>query len=37
LRDHLFSRRFHRLRRELMPYAEAQGAFSDEDVFPEVS
>jgi metal-responsive CopG/Arc/MetJ family transcriptional regulator len=37
LRDHLFSRQFRRLRRELMPYAEAQGVFSDEDVFREIS
>ncbi|TVR67224.1 MAG: ribbon-helix-helix protein, CopG family [Gemmatimonadales bacterium] len=37
LRDHLFSRRLRALRRELMPYAEAQGVYTDEDVFREVS
>ena len=37
LREYLFSRRFRALRRELMPYAEAQGIFTDEDVFREVS
>ncbi len=37
LRDHLFVRRFRDLRRQLMPYAEAQGAFTDEDIFDEVS
>ena len=33
LRDYLFIRRFRALRRELMPYAEAQGLYTDEDVF----
>jgi metal-responsive CopG/Arc/MetJ family transcriptional regulator len=33
LREYLFVRRFRALRRELMPYAEAQGLFTDEDVF----
>jgi metal-responsive CopG/Arc/MetJ family transcriptional regulator len=37
LRDYLFSRRLRELRRELMPYAEAQGIYTDEDVFREVS
>lgn len=37
VREYLFQRRFRRLRRELMPYAEAQGVFTDEDVFREVS
>lgn len=33
LREYLFVRRFRTLRRELMPYAEAQGLFTDEDIF----
>jgi metal-responsive CopG/Arc/MetJ family transcriptional regulator len=33
LREYLFIRRFRALRRELMPYAEAQGLYTDEDVF----
>jgi len=33
LREYLFARRFRALRRELMPYAEAQGLYTDEDVF----
>jgi metal-responsive CopG/Arc/MetJ family transcriptional regulator len=33
LREYLFVRRFRALRRELMPYAEAQGLYTDEDVF----
>ncbi|HKP76301.1 MAG TPA: ribbon-helix-helix protein, CopG family [Longimicrobiaceae bacterium] len=33
LREYLFIRRFRVLRRELMPYAEAQGLYTDEDVF----
>lgn len=37
VREYLFSRRFRALRGELMPYAEAQGVFTDEDVFREVS
>ncbi|HEV2146338.1 MAG TPA: ribbon-helix-helix domain-containing protein [Longimicrobiaceae bacterium] len=37
LREYLFTRRFRRLRQELMPYAEAQGIYTDEDVFREVS
>jgi metal-responsive CopG/Arc/MetJ family transcriptional regulator len=37
LREYLFSRRFRALRSELMPYAEAQGVYTDEDVFREVS
>jgi metal-responsive CopG/Arc/MetJ family transcriptional regulator len=37
LRDYLFSRRFRVLRQELMPYAEAQRIFTDEDVFREIS
>ena len=37
LREYLFSRRLRALRRELMPYAEAQGIFTDEDVFREIS
>lgn len=37
LRDYLFVRRFRRLREELMPYAEAQGIYTDEDVFNVVS
>ncbi|HET8656191.1 MAG TPA: ribbon-helix-helix domain-containing protein [Longimicrobiaceae bacterium] len=37
LREYLFSRRFRALRGEFMPYAEAQGVYTDEDVFREVS
>ena len=37
LREYLFIRRFRRLRQELMPYAEAQGIYTDEDVFRIVS
>jgi metal-responsive CopG/Arc/MetJ family transcriptional regulator len=37
LRDYLFSRRLRALRQEIMPYAEAQGVYTDEDVFREVS
>ena len=37
LREYLFARRFRALRQELMPYAEAQGIFTDEDVFREIS
>jgi metal-responsive CopG/Arc/MetJ family transcriptional regulator len=37
LRDYLFARRFRSLRRELMPYAEAQGVYTDEDVFHTAS
>jgi metal-responsive CopG/Arc/MetJ family transcriptional regulator len=37
LREYLFARRFRELRRRLQPYAEAQGFFTDEDVFREVS
>lgn len=37
LREYLFGRRLRTLRRELMPYAEARGIFTDEDVFRDVS
>lgn len=37
LQDFLFVRRFRRLRQELIPYAESQGVYSDEDVFKHVS
>jgi hypothetical protein len=37
LRDYLFVQRFRALRRELMVYAEAQGVFTDEDVFRKIS
>lgn len=37
LRDYLFVRRFRRLRAELVPYAEAQGIHTDEDVFERLS
>lgn len=37
LRDYLFVRRFRALREELMSHAAAQGIFTDEDVFREVS
>ncbi len=37
LREYLFARRFRALRQELMPYAEAQGIYTDDDVFRAVS
>jgi metal-responsive CopG/Arc/MetJ family transcriptional regulator len=37
LREYLFVRRFRALRQELMPYAEAAGVYTDEDVFRAVS
>lgn len=37
LREYLFTRKFRSLRRQLMPYAEAQGIYTDEDVFDEIS
>jgi metal-responsive CopG/Arc/MetJ family transcriptional regulator len=37
LRDYLFARRLRTLRQEIMPYAEAQGIYTDDDVFREVS
>ena len=37
LQDFLFVRRFRRSRQELIPYAEAQRVYSDEDVFKRVS
>lgn len=37
LREYLFVRKFRQLRQEMMPYAEAQGIFTDEDVFRELS
>jgi metal-responsive CopG/Arc/MetJ family transcriptional regulator len=37
LREYLFARRFRALRQDLMPYAEAQGIYIDDDVFRAVS
>ena len=37
LRDYLFLRKFRLLRAEMMTKAEAQGIFTDEDVFTRVS
>jgi metal-responsive CopG/Arc/MetJ family transcriptional regulator len=37
VREYLFARRFRALRQELMPYAEAQGIYTDEDVFRAIS
>ena len=37
LREYLFVRRFRTLRHSLIPYAEAQGIYTDEDVFRVVS
>jgi len=37
LRRHLALQRFEQLRREAMPYAEARGFLTDEDVFKVVS
>ena len=36
VREYLFIRRFLALRQELIPYAEAAGVFTDEDVFRAV-
>jgi len=37
LRDYLFMRRFRRLRAKMLAKAQAQGVFTDEDVFKRVS
>jgi metal-responsive CopG/Arc/MetJ family transcriptional regulator len=37
LREYLFLRRFRSLRRELVPYSEAAGFYTDEDVFRGLS
>lgn len=37
LRRHLAQLRFEQLRRRIMPFAEARGYLSDEDVFNKVS
>ncbi len=37
LREYLFARQLEELRRQMIPYAEAQGVFTDEDVFREIS
>lgn len=37
VREYLFARRVRTLRQQLMPYAEAQGIYTDEDVFREIS
>lgn len=37
LRDYFFFRKFRALRAELLPKAEAQGVYTDEDVFARVS
>lgn len=37
VREYLFARRVRALRQRLMPYAEAQGIYTDEDVFREIS
>lgn len=37
LREYLSARRFRALRQELMPYAEAQSVYTDEDVFRAIS
>jgi metal-responsive CopG/Arc/MetJ family transcriptional regulator len=37
LREYLFARQLQELRRKMIPYAEAQGVFTDEDVFREIS
>jgi len=37
LRSYLLARRFRALRAAMVPYAEAQGVFTDEDVFRLVS
>jgi metal-responsive CopG/Arc/MetJ family transcriptional regulator len=37
LREYLFARRFRALRQDLMPYAAAQGIYTDDDVFRALS
>ena len=37
VREYLFSRRLQALRADLMPYARAQGIYTDDDVFQVVS
>lgn len=37
MRRHLTLQLFEKARREIIPYAEAQGIFTDEDVFKIVS
>lgn len=37
LREYLFARQLQELRCQMIPYAEAQGVFTDEDVFREIS
>lgn len=37
LREYLFVRRFRKLRGRMVPEAEAQGIYTDEDVFDRVS
>ena len=37
LKEYLFVRKFRALRQKLMPYAEAQDIYTDEDVFNDVS
>jgi metal-responsive CopG/Arc/MetJ family transcriptional regulator len=37
LHEYIYLRRLRKLRSRLMPYAEAQGVYTDEDVFREVS
>jgi metal-responsive CopG/Arc/MetJ family transcriptional regulator len=35
LRGYVFVRRFRTLRQELIPYADAQGIYTDEDIFKD--
>jgi metal-responsive CopG/Arc/MetJ family transcriptional regulator len=37
LHEYIFVRRLRKLRSRLMPFAEAQGVYTDEDVFRKVS
>jgi metal-responsive CopG/Arc/MetJ family transcriptional regulator len=37
LHEYIYVRRLRKLRSRLMPYGEAQGVYTDEDVFREVS
>jgi metal-responsive CopG/Arc/MetJ family transcriptional regulator len=37
VREYVFVHRFRALRRELMPYAQAKGVHTDEDVFEALS
>ncbi len=37
LKEYLFVRKFRKLRKKMMPKAQAEGVYTDEDVFKEIS